>query len=147
VNDDGLIFTRTVSGPRGFVFACLTEPGHLSSFWGPAGTTTPLDGITVELRPQGRFETLIVNDADGSTHHMRAVFDQIDAPLTLSWTETDTGMSTTITFGEAGPDRTEIRIHQRHVPDAMRGPAAQDGFKSSLDRFDSYLQTARRQDT
>ena len=85
---DELVYTRVLSGPRPFVFACLTEARHLAAFWGPAGTTTPTDGIVVEPRPGGRFETLIVNDADGSTHHMRAVFDEVDPPHTLSWTGT-----------------------------------------------------------
>lgn len=143
---DELVYTRTVSGPKPFVFACLTEPRHLSAFWGPAGTTTPLDGIIVEPRPGGRFETLIVNSTDGSTHHMRAVFDEVDAPHNLSWTESDSGMSTTMTFTDAGADRTQIRIHQRRVPDAMRGPDEQNGFQSSLDRFERYLRTADRKD-
>ena len=116
------------------MFGCLTEAGHLSAFWGPAGTTTPLDGIIVEPRPGGRFETLIVNSADSSTHHMRAVFDEVDAPHTLSWTEYDSGLSTTVTFTDAGADRTEIRLHQRRVPEAMRGPDEQNGFQTSLDR-------------
>ncbi len=139
---DELVYTRILSGARPFVFACLTEARHLAAFWGPAGTTTPTDGIVVEPRPGGRFETLIVNDADGSTHHMRAVFDEVDPPHTLSWTEPDSGMTTTITFTDTGTHRTEIRIHQRHVPDARRGPDAQNGFQSSLDRFDRYLNTA-----
>jgi len=143
---DELVYTRTVSGLKPFVFACLTELRHLSAFWGPAGTTTPLDGIILEPRPGGRFETLIVNSADGSTHHMRAVFDEVDAPHTLSWTESDSGMSTTMTFTDAGADRTEIRIHHRRVPDAMREPEEQNGFQTSLDRFERYLRTADRKD-
>ncbi|MGI8888769.1 MAG: SRPBCC family protein [Nocardioidaceae bacterium] len=144
---DELVYTRTVSAPRPFVFACLTEPRHLAAFWGPAGTTTPLDRIIVEARPGGRFETLIINDADGSTHHMQAVFDKVDPQHTLSWTETDTGMTTTMTFTDADTDRTEIRIHQHHVPDALRRPDAQNGFQSSLDRFEDYLHTSDQKDT
>lgn len=143
---DGLVYTRIVSGQRPFVFTCMTEPRHLAAFWSPAGTTTPLDGLVVEPRSGGRFETLIVNDADGSTYQMRAVFDEVDPPRTLSWTESDSGMTTTIAFTDAGTDRTEIRIHQCRVPDAMRGPDAQNGFQSSLDRFERYLHTADRKD-
>jgi uncharacterized protein YndB with AHSA1/START domain len=77
---------------------------------------------------------------------MRAVFDDVDPPHILSWTETDTGMATTITFTDVDTDRTEIRIHQRHVADALRGPDAENGFQSSLDRFERYLHTADRKD-
>lgn len=143
---DELVYTRIMSGRRPFVFACMTEPRHLAAFWGPAGTTSPLDGILVEPRSGGRFETLIVNDTDGSTYQMRAVFEEVDPPRTLSWTEADSGLTTTIAFTDAGTDSTEIRIHQRRVPDAMRGPEAQKGFQSSLDRFERYLRTADRKD-
>ena len=78
---------------------------------------------------------------------MRAVFDEVDPPHTLSWSESDSGMTTTMTFTDAGTDRTEIRIHQRHVPDAMRGPDARNGFQSSLERFERYLHTADRKDS
>jgi hypothetical protein len=32
----------------------------LTYFWGPAGTSAPLDGITVDPRPGGVFETVIL---------------------------------------------------------------------------------------
>lgn len=147
MTDDELVYTRVLSAPRSVVFACMTEPRHLAAFWGPAGTTTPLDGIVVELQPGGRFETLMVNDQDSGTHHMRAVFDQVDPPVTLAWTDTDIGMSTTVTFADADAGHTEVRIHQRHVPEALRGPDAQAGFLTSLDRFEYYLHTRSRKDT
>jgi Activator of Hsp90 ATPase homolog 1-like protein len=53
--------------PRALLFDCMTRPEHLTHFWGPDGTTTPIDGITVEPQPGGRFETVMVNDADGRT--------------------------------------------------------------------------------
>ena len=46
-----LTFTRVFDAPRDLVFRCMLEPEHLTHFWGPAGTSTPLDGITVEPRP------------------------------------------------------------------------------------------------
>jgi hypothetical protein len=38
-----------------------------------------------------------------------------------------------------GPDRTEVRIHQRYVPEAFLAPEAQAGFATSLDRFAAHL--------
>ena len=34
------------------LFDVMTQPEHLTHFWGPDGTTTPVDGITVDLRQQ-----------------------------------------------------------------------------------------------
>ncbi len=63
-----LSFTRVFDAPRELVFQCLTEPEHLTHFWGPAGTSAPLESIKVDARPGGVFETVMVNDADGSTY-------------------------------------------------------------------------------
>ena len=54
---DELVYRRVFRAPRELVWRCLTEPAELAQFWGPRGMTTPLDGIVVELRAGGRFET------------------------------------------------------------------------------------------
>ena len=60
-------------------------------------------------------------------------------PELLSWTESHTGMQVTTQFVALGPDRTEVRIHQKYVPEAFLLPEVEAGFLSSLDRFDAYL--------
>lgn len=139
MSDDELLFSRVLPAPRELVFQCMTQAEHLTAFWGPLGVTTPLDGIIVELRVGGRFETLMVNDADGSSYRMRVIFTEIAPPELLAWADADSGMVTTTTFTDLGNDRTGVHIRQRKVPDAMRGPEAQAGFLSSLDRFERYL--------
>ena len=136
---DELIFTRVVEAPRELVFRCMTEPGHLTHFWGPAGVSAPLDQIAVDARPGGVFETVMVNDADGSEYRTRGFYDEVAAPERLAWTDPDTGMTTTSTFTDLGDNRTEIRIHQAKVPEPFRSPQAQAGFLTSLDRFAAYL--------
>jgi len=136
-----LVFRRVHRAPRALVFECMTTPEHLSHFWGPTGTTTPVGNITVDLRPGGAFQTTMVNDADGSMHSMRAVYVEIDPPERLVWTEAgvEGGMRTTITFVELEDGTTEVVTHQTNVPTAYLSPPAQAGFKTSLDRFDIYL--------
>ena len=48
-------YRRVHRASRELLFDCLTQPGHLTRFWGPAGTSTPIDAITVDLRPGGVF--------------------------------------------------------------------------------------------
>jgi uncharacterized protein YndB with AHSA1/START domain len=141
MTDRELIYRRVHNAPRELVFDCMTMPEHLTQFWGPAGTTTPIDGVTVELRPGGRFETMMVNDTDGSSYTMRAVYLEVNRPDRLVWTEADVegGMTTTITFAALDGDRTEVTTHQTNVPAPLRAPEAQAGFQTSLDRFDAYL--------
>ncbi len=40
-----LIFTRVFDAPRDLVFRCMTEPEHLTHFWGPAGVSAPRPAI------------------------------------------------------------------------------------------------------
>ena len=136
-----LTYRRIHQAPRELLFDCMTKPEHLTHFWGPAGTTTPLDGIRVDLRPGGVFETVMVSDADGSRYAMRAVYVEVHRPDKLVWTEPDTegGMTTTITFAELGDGRTEVITHQVNVPAEFSSQEAQAGFLTSLDRFDVYV--------
>ena len=136
-----LTYRRIHEASRELLFDCMTKPEHLTHFWGPAGTTAPLDGITVDLRPGGVFETVMVSDADGSRYTMRAVYVEVHRPDKLVWTEpgTEGGMTTTITFTELGDGRTEVITHQVNVPAALRSADAQAGFLTSLDRFDVYV--------
>ncbi len=136
-----LTFTRVHEAAPELLFDCMTTPEHLSHFWGPTGTTTPIENITVDLRPGGAFETTMVSDGDGSTYTMRAVYTDVRRPDLLAWTEAgvEGGMLTTVTFIDLGDGRTEVVTHQTNVPAAYLSPEAQAGFKTSLDRFDAYL--------
>jgi len=134
-------YRRVHRASRELLFDCMTQPEHLARFWGPAGTTTPASGITVDLRPGGAFETVMVNDADGSQYTMRAVYLQVCRPDRLVWTEpgVEGGMTTTITFNELGSGQTEVITHQTNVPAAFADPQARMGFETSLNRFDAYV--------
>lgn len=134
-----LVYTRIFDAPRELVFRCMIEPEHLSHFWGPAGTSAPLHRITVDPRPGGVFETVMVNDADGSEYPTHAVFVEVVEPERLVWNEPGSGVMTTSTFRDLGDARTEVRIHQLNVPEAFRTEQAQAGFASSLDKFSAYL--------
>jgi uncharacterized protein YndB with AHSA1/START domain len=134
-----LNFTRRFDAPRELVSRCLIEPEHLTHFWGPAGVSAPVEHIKVDPRPGGVFETVMVNDADGSQYPTRAVYVEVMEPERLVWTESHSGMTVTATFTDLGDARTEVHIRQTNVPDEFRSPQAQAGFLTSLDRFAAYL--------
>lgn len=137
MNDDDLVSRRVFRAPRELVWRCLTDPSELAQFWGPAGMVTPLDSIVVELRPGGRFETLMVG-ADGS-YRMVAVFTEVVPPERLAWLESATGTHTASTLEDLGDRSTEVVIRQRNVPEAMRTPEAGAGFRTSLDKLEHHL--------
>jgi uncharacterized protein YndB with AHSA1/START domain len=134
-----LNFTRVFDAPRQLVFECMTQPEHLTHFWGPRGVSAPLDRIRVDLRPGGIFETVMVNDIDGSEYGTRAVFEDVREPELLVWTELHSGMRVTARFTDIGGNRTEVHIVQANVPRSLLTPEAEAGFLTSLDRFATYL--------
>jgi uncharacterized protein (TIGR03083 family) len=137
VSADEIVHRRELDAPRELVWRCLTEPVELARFWGPAGMHTPVEGIVVELREGGRFETPMVGEH--GTHTMAATFTEVDPPATLSWRETASGMHTTSTLRDLGDGRTELVVHQRHVPEPARTPEAQAGFGTSLDKLGEHV--------
>jgi uncharacterized protein YndB with AHSA1/START domain len=134
-------YRRVHQASRELLFDCMTKPEHLTHFWGPDGTTTPLDGITVDLRPGGTFETVMVSLADGSQYTMRATYLDVQRPARLAWVEPEVqgGMRTTITFTDIGGGRTEVVTHQANVPPGYANPEARKGFETSLHRFEEYI--------
>jgi uncharacterized protein YndB with AHSA1/START domain len=136
-----LRFSRVFDAPRELVFACMIDPDHLTHFWGPTGVSAPRERISIDPRPGGVFETVMVNDADGSEFPTRAIYDEVRAPERLVWTDPDSGMRVTSDFVELADGRTEVQIHQVNVPEAITSAEAQAGFLSSLDRFADYLAT------
>ena len=134
-------FTRVYDAPPALVFACMTDPEHLTHFWGPVGVSTPIENITVDLRVGGVFETIMVNDADGAQYPSRGVYTEMDPPHTLAWFEADSGITSHSTFIDLGDGRTEVRVMQTNVPAMFRTPEAQAGMASSFDRFAAHLAT------
>jgi uncharacterized protein YndB with AHSA1/START domain len=134
-------YRRVHQASRELLFDCMTKPEHLTHFWGPDGTTTPMDGITVDLRPGGTFETVMVSRADGSQYTMRATYLDVQRPARLAWVEPEVqgGMRTTITFTDIGGGRTEVVTHQTNVPPGYANPEARKGFETSLRRFAEYI--------
>jgi uncharacterized protein YndB with AHSA1/START domain len=137
VNDDELVYRRVLRAPRELVWRCLTEPAELARFWGPSGMATPIDGIVVELRSGGRFETLMVGEH--GSHRMVATFTEVVPPERLAWVEPATGMHTSSTLEDLGDGSTAVVILQRKVPGAMRTPEARAGFLTSLDKLEHHL--------
>ena len=84
MTDQVLRVRRVFDAPRELVFRCMISPEHLTHFWGPTGTHTPLEQITVDPRPGGAFATVMVNDADGGSYPTSAVYTEVSAPERLA---------------------------------------------------------------
>jgi uncharacterized protein YndB with AHSA1/START domain len=63
-----LTLARTFDAPRQLVWDAYTVPEQLAKWWGPSIMHTPLETITIELRPGGAFRLTMVSDIDGTEY-------------------------------------------------------------------------------
>jgi uncharacterized protein YndB with AHSA1/START domain len=139
LSDENFVLRIVHSVSIDLAFAVMTEPEHLTHFWGPTGTRTPVENITVDLRPGGVFETTMINETTGQAFTMRAVYIDVVRPHRLSWRETDFGVVTELTFSDLGDGTTEVTTTQRGLPPEYRTPQARAGWATALDRNTQYL--------
>lgn len=137
--DENFTVRAVHDAPRELVFAAMTTPEHLTHFWGPDGTHTPLESIVVDLRPGGAFSTTMVSDRSGEAHTMRAVYVDVDPPRFLSWREVDSGVLTELRFTDLADRGTEVQTTQRGLPPAWRTPEARAGWGTALQRYAAYV--------
>ena len=138
-----LTVVRVFHAPIDLVFDTMTTPEHLTHFWGPKGSSTPLEGIVVEPRVGGRFCTPMVDDATGQVFEMDAVYTEFERPTKLAWRAQHLGILATVTYKDLGDGTTEVTIHQTDLPDGFLTDEALAGFLSSLDKGEAYARSLR----
>jgi uncharacterized protein YndB with AHSA1/START domain len=57
-----ITITRVYDAPRDLLWRAGTEPEHRVRWWGPSGWSTPLETVTMEVRPGGVFRLTSVSD-------------------------------------------------------------------------------------
>jgi uncharacterized protein YndB with AHSA1/START domain len=138
-----ITLTRVFDAPRRLVWDAWTQPDQLVRWWGARGWSTPLDTVTLDVRPGGVFRLTSVSE-DGAEMAMAAVFTEVEEPDRLvveevaeeSWHE---GATSVVTFTDLGDGRTELTLRSTiHTSDAMRAPA-EAGMAQSLDRLAEAL--------
>ena len=139
---DELTYTRVFDRPEGARVSLHDRAGAPHPLLGPDRVSTPSENIKVDARPGGVFETVMVNDADGSALPDAGRTLEIVEPERIAWTDPDSGMTTTSTFVDLGGGADRGPASTRPTcPRPCRGAEAQAGFSTSLDRFAAYLGT------
>jgi uncharacterized protein YndB with AHSA1/START domain len=136
--------TRVFDAPRALVWQAWTDPEHLARWWGPRGRTTPVDSITLELRPGGTFRVSSISDEHGDDMVMVGTFREVVEPERLvleeaaedSWHD---GARSEVTLIELEDGRTEMRfLATINTTEEMIG-IAEVGLTSAFDRLADQL--------
>jgi uncharacterized protein YndB with AHSA1/START domain len=135
--------TRVYEAPRELVWRAWTVPEELVHWWGPPGWSTPLETVTMDVRPGGDFRLTSVS-GDGTEMPVVGVYREVveperlvlDEPAEHGWHE---GAESTVTFTDLGGGRTEVVIRATiQTTDEMR-ENAERGMKGTLDRLGKHL--------
>ena len=135
--------TRVYDAPRELVWSAWTEPEQLVQWWGPPGWSTPLETVTMDVRPGGDFRLTSVSD-EGTEMPVVGVYREVveperlvlDEPAEGSWHE---GAESAVTFTDLGDRRTEVVIRATiQTTDEMR-QSAERGMRATFDRLGEHL--------
>jgi uncharacterized protein YndB with AHSA1/START domain len=135
--------TRVYDAPRELVWRAWTEPEELVQWWGPPGWSTPLESVTMDVRPGGEFRLTSVSD-EGVEMPVAGVYREVveqellvlDEPAEQAWHE---GSESVVTFTDLGGGRTEVVIRAMiQTTDEMRQDAER-GMRATFDRLGEHL--------
>lgn len=145
-SDREIVITRVFDAPRRLVWTAWTDCEHLPNWMlGPEGWTMPI--CEIDLRPGGTHRSVWRRE-DGTEMEIRGVYQEVDAPRRLVYTESWGGdwpeTTDTLVLTEAD-GRTIARLTMLHVSKEARDAALETGMKEGMslgfDRLDAYLPT------
>ena len=134
---------RVYDAPRELVWRAWTEPEELVEWWGPPGWSTPLETVTMDVRPGGDFRLTSVSD-EGVEMPVVGVYREVvelerlvlDEPAEGSWHE---GSESVVTLTDLGGGRTEVMIRAiiQTTPEMRQN--AERGMRATFDRLGDHL--------
>jgi uncharacterized protein YndB with AHSA1/START domain/predicted enzyme related to lactoylglutathione lyase len=139
-----ITITRVLDAPRELVWKSWTEPEQLAQWWGPAGWSTPVSSVTMDVRPGGEFSLVSTNE-DGAEMPVRGTYTEVVPPERLvleeraedAWHE---GAVSEVRLIDLGGDRTEMRFRATiHTSEEMSGNA-EAGLGSAFDRLAEHVE-------
>ena len=138
-----ITITRVYHAPRELLWRAWTEPEHLVRWWGPDGWSTPLETVTMEVRPGGVFRLTSVSD-EGAEMPVEGIYREVveperivlEEPAEGNWHE---GSLSVVTFTDLGDGRTELALQATIQTTEEMGAHAERGMRGTLARLAEHL--------
>lgn len=133
---------HVIDAPPERVFALLTEPAELATWWGPHGFTTP--EIYLDLRVGGGYR-FTMQPPDGEAFHLSGEFLEVDPPnrlsLTFRWDEPVPDDRETVVVLALGPrgGATQVSLSQADFATAERLDLHRSGWDESFEKLEAEL--------
>ena len=132
-----IAITRVYAAPREAVWAAWTEPAQLARWWGRRGWRTPVESLTMDVRPGGAFRLRSIAE-EGAEMAQAFVYREVAAPERLVFADA-AGATATLLLRELGDGRTrmDFRTTMRAAPALLE--RARGGMESAFDRLGEHL--------
>jgi uncharacterized protein YndB with AHSA1/START domain len=131
----GLELTRIFAAPRERLWREWTEPERFADWFGGREAHVPVDSVSMDVRPGGRWQATMRHD--GVESRWEGVYREVVEPARLVLTFSDQPSDeaheiVTVVFTDLGDGRTEMRLEQR-------GTHSRDLYERSLEGWSSFL--------
>lgn len=142
------VITRTFDAPREEVWKALTEPARFAAWFCTPPYTTPVDTVTMDVRPGGAFRATMVHGGDGSELPFLGTYVEVEpmSRIVQSLDDPEGGPNSemlTYTLVDLGDGRTEATYHQvGNLPDEQY-PLIEQGVNAFWDRLEQQLATTQ----
>ena len=138
-----LELTRVVHAAPARVYAALTVPEVLATWWGPRRFSAL--NVEVDLRVGGQYR-IMMQPPNGAAFHLRGEFREVEPDsrlaYTFNWEEPDPDDRETvvgISLRHLGNGATELAMHQGVFATEARRTLHQDGWSESLDKLERLM--------
>ena len=136
-SEPSIVMTRTYEAPRELIWEVITEPRHVTRWWGGAGCANPVCEMDVRLGGTWRH---VMRFPDGQEIHMHFVFVQVEPPRLLSWKDPRASFTVTLTEKSRHTDWKLVALfNSLEERDAAVGFGFKGPIEASNDRLAAYL--------
>jgi uncharacterized protein YndB with AHSA1/START domain len=137
-------YVREFDAPRELVWRAWVEPQQFAVWFGGSEMKVPLDRVSLDPRPGGRWEATMVME-DGNELPFRGEYREVDEPERIVLTFEDVADENnanvevlTVTFTDLG-SRTQVVIHQAGNMPEEQYEALVEGYGSFMDALAEHL--------
>lgn len=143
--DNVLIYAIILNAPRELVWEVWTQPEHIKAWWGPDGFT--ISNRSMNVAPGKSWEFLM--QGMGQDFEEKILYTEVIPLSLLSYRHSDSednyGFNVTITFEEAGDNKTLLTMRSTFKSKAIidelnRKVNAIEGGHQTLSKMAAYLE-------
>jgi uncharacterized protein YndB with AHSA1/START domain len=136
---------RIFDAPRDLVWKAWTEPEHFQHWFGGPPYKTPLETISMDVKPGGRWQATIFSDEDGSELPFRGEYREVEKPERLVlifedvMDENNPNVEVlTVTFTDLGGKTEVVATQSGNMPEEQYKALA-DGYSTFFDQLAAHL--------